>query len=325
MPFRLSRCIVALGALLVAAPALGQAYPSRPIIVIVPYAPGGSVDAVARIVAMRMTEKIGQNVVIENVAGAGGVVGTQKASQAAPNGYTLLFSVESTMAIAKFVSPSIVQYDSQKDFQPITLIGTSPLVLVGKKSLAADTTDDLLKLMRANPGKLNYATSGIGTSLHVAGEMINIEGKVKMVHVPYRVGAQMVTDLMGNQIDLAMLPLVMALPNYRNGNIKAFGTTEPTRSPVAPDIPSLTEHPDLKGVNVTVWFGLFAPAKTDMAIVNRLHQAIAAALQEPDVRTKLSETGLRIVGNTPAEFTTFLAAEVEKFGTIVKAANIKAE
>jgi tripartite-type tricarboxylate transporter receptor subunit TctC len=131
----------------------------------------------------------------------------------------------------------------------------------------------------------------------------------------------MVTDLMGDQIDLAMLPLVMALPNYRNGNIKAFGTTEPTRSPVAPDIPSLTEHPDLRGVNVTVWFGFFAPAKTDMAIVTRLHEAI----QEPDVRAKLTETGLRVMGSNPAEFTAFLAREVEKFGTIVRAANIKAE
>ena len=235
---------------------------------------------------------------IENVAGAGGIVGTQRAARATPDGYTLLFSVESTMAIAKLVQPSTVQYDSQKDFLPISLIGTSPLVLAGKKSIAADTTDELIKLLRANPGKFSYATSGTGTSLHVAGEMINIEGKVSMVHVPYRVGAQMVTDLMGNQIDLAMLPLVMALPNYRSGNIKVFGTTEPTRSPVAPDLPSLTEHPDLKNVNVTVWFGLFAPAKTDPAIVERLHQAVAAALQEPDVRTKLADTGLRLVGNS---------------------------
>ena len=155
--------------------------------------------------------------------------------------------------------------------------------------------------------------------------MINIEGKVSMVHVPYRVGAQMVTDLMGNQIDLAMLPLVMALPNYRGGNIKVFGTTEPTRSPVAPDLPSLAEHPDLREVNVTVWFGLFAPAKTEPAIVDRLHQAVVDALQVPDVRTKLAETGLRLVGNTPTEFAAFLAKEIEKFSAIVKAANIKAE
>jgi tripartite-type tricarboxylate transporter receptor subunit TctC len=319
------RLVVALAASAVATAASGQTYPARPITLIVPYAAGGSVDAVARIVAPKLTERLGQGVVIENVAGAGGIVGTQRAARASPDGYTLLFSVESTMAIAKLVQPSTVQYDSQRDFQPISLVGTSPLVLAGKKELPANTTDELLKLLRANPGKYSYATSGTGTSLHVAGEMINMEGKVAIVHVPYRVGAQMVTDLIGNQIDLAMLPLVMALPNYRSGNIKVFGTTEPTRSPVAPDLPSLTEHPDLKGVNVTVWFGLFAPAKTDGAIVERLHQAVAAVLQEADVRAKLAETGLRIVGNSPAEFTAFLAQEIEKFAAIVKAANIKAE
>jgi tripartite-type tricarboxylate transporter receptor subunit TctC len=319
------RLAIALAALVVAGAAFAQTYPSRPITVIVPYAAGGSVDAVARIMAPRLGERLGQSVLIENVAGAGGIVGTQRAARAAPDGYTLLFSVESTMAIAKLVQPSTVQYDSQKDFSPISLIGTSPLVLAGKKTLPADTTDELIKLLRANPGKFNYATSGTGTSLHVAGEMINIEGKVSMVHVPYRVGAQMVTDLVGNQIDLAMLPLVMALPNFRSGNIKAFGTTEPSRSPVAPDLPSLTEHPDLKNVNVTVWFGLFAPAKTDAAIVTRLHQAVADALQVADVRAKLAETGLRLVGNSPSEFAEFLAKEIEKFTAIVKAANIKAE
>jgi len=318
--------VTALALLASAAPASAQQpYPSRPFTLIVPYAAGGSVDVVARVVANALGQKLKQNVIVENVAGAGGVTGTQRAARAEPDGYTLLFSVESTMAIAKLVQPATVQYDSQKDFQPISLIGTSPLVLAGKKALPAETTDELIKLLRANPGKFSYATSGTGTSLHVAGEMINMEGKVAIVHVPYRVGAQMVTDLIGNQIDLAMLPLVMALPNYRNGNIKVFGTTEPGRSPVAPDLPSLTEHPDLRNVNVTVWFGLFAPAKTDADIVARLHQAVAAALEDADVRTKLAETGLRIVGNSPAEFSAFLAQEIEKFSVIVKAANIKAE
>jgi tripartite-type tricarboxylate transporter receptor subunit TctC len=320
-----SRFAFALIASVLGSAAHGQTYPSRPITVIVPYAAGGSVDAVARIIAPPLSERLGQNLMIENVAGAGGVVGTQRAARAAPDGYTLLLSVESTMAVAKLVQPSTVQYDSQKDFLPISLIGTSPLVLAGKKALAADNTEELIRLLRANPGKFSYATSGTGTSLHVAGEMINIEGRVAMVHVPYRVGAQMVTDLVGNQIDLAMLPLVMALPNYRSGNIKVFGTTEPARSPVAPDLPSLAEHPDLRNVNITVWFGLFAPANTDPAIIERLHRAIVASLQVADVRTKLAETGLRLVGNSPAEFTAFLAQEIEKFSRVVKAANIKAE
>ncbi len=310
---------------LAAGPLSAQSYPSRYVTLIVPYAPGGSVDAVARVVAAKVGDKLGQSLLVDNVAGAGGIVGTQKASTAAPNGYTLLFSVESTMAIAKLVSPNTVQYDSQKDFVPITLIGTSPLVLAGKKSLPANNIAELMTLLRDSPGQYNYATSGVGTSLHVAGEMINQQGHVSMVHVPYRIGSQMVTDLVGDQIDLALLPLVMALPNYQSGSIKAFGVTEPTRSPVAPDIPSLAEYPDLKDVDVTVWFGLFAPAKTDPVVVARLHDAAVAALQDPEMRGKLTEMGLRIVGNTPAEFSAFLSDEINKFAAVVKTANIRAE
>ncbi|MBI3513761.1 MAG: tripartite tricarboxylate transporter substrate binding protein [Proteobacteria bacterium] len=317
--------LVVLGLLSVIQPAAAQTYPARHIALIVPYASGGSVDAVARMVAQRLGERLGQSVIIDNVAGAGGVIGTQKAANAAPTGYTLLLSVESTMAIAKLVSPSIVHYDSQKDFVPITLIGTSPLVLVGKNSLPAANIVELMTLLRAEPGKLSYASSGVGTSLHVAGEMINQQGRVSMTHVPYKVGAQIVTDLVGNHVDLALLPLVMALQNVRTGNIKAFGVTEPTRSPAAPEIPSLTDYPDLKGVDMTVWFGTFAPAKTDPAIVARLHDATVASLQEPELKAKLGEMGLRIVGSGPTEFAAFLAAEIAKFTAVVRAADIKAE
>src|SRR6516162_283247 len=276
--------VTALALLASAAPASAQQpYPSRPITLIVPYAAGGSVDVVARVVANALGQKLNQNVIVENVAGAGGVTGTQRAVRADPDGYTLLFSVESTMAIAKLVQPHVVQYDSQKDFAPISLIGTSPLVLVGKKDLPASTIAELMVLLRANPGKYSYASSGVGTSLQVAGEMINIEGNVRMVHVPYRVGSQIVTDLMGNQIDLAVLPLVMALPSYRNGNIKIFGITEPERSALAPDLPSLAEQPELKNVSMTVWYGVFTPAKVDPAIIDRIYQALVEALREPEL------------------------------------------
>jgi tripartite-type tricarboxylate transporter receptor subunit TctC len=323
---RILSWVTALALLAGAAPASAQQpYPSRPITLIVPYAAGGSVDVVARVVANALGQKLSQNVVVENVAGVGGVTGTQRAARAELDGYTLLFSVESTMAIAKLVQPHVVQYDSQKDFAPISLIGTSPLVLVGKKDLPASTIAELMVLLRANPGKYSYASSGVGTSLQVAGEMINIEGKVQMVHVPYRVGSQIVTDLMGNQIDLAVLPLVMALPSYRNGNIKIFGITEPERSALAPDLPSLAEQPELKNVSMTVWYGLFAPAKVDPAIIDRIYHALAAALREPELQAKLADVNLRVVGSSPAEFAKFLADEITKFAAVVKAANIKAE
>jgi tripartite-type tricarboxylate transporter receptor subunit TctC len=305
--------------------AFADTYPSRPITLIVPYGAGGSVDVVARVVAAKLGDRLGQQVVIENVAGAGGVTGTQRAARAEPDGYTLLFSVESTMAIAKLVQPSVVQYDSLKDFRPITMIGASPLVLVGKKELPANNIAELMVLLRANPGKYSFASSGVGTSLQLAGEMINMEGHVQMVHVPYRVGAQMVTDLIGSQIDLAVLPLVMALPNYRSGNIKVFGITEAQRSELAPDLPSLGDQPDLKNVNMTVWFGLFAPAGVDTAIVNRIYQEVVASLKDPEMQKRLFDVNLRVVGSSPDEFAAFLAKEIEKFSVIVKAANIKAE
>jgi tripartite-type tricarboxylate transporter receptor subunit TctC len=317
--------IIIMATALSASSGFGQAYPSRPITLIVPYAPGGSVDAVARVIATRLGDRLGQSVVVENVAGAGGVTGTQRAARAEPDGYTLLFSVESAMVIAKLVQPSVVQYDGQKDFQPITMIGSAPLVLVGKNALPAKSLAELVTLLRANPGKYSYATSGVGTSLHLAGEMINLEGGVRMQHVPYRVGAQIITDMMGNHVDLAVLPLVMALPAHRAGNVRIFAITEPKRSPLAPELPSIAEQPELKNVNITVWFGLFAPARVPVAIAERLQQAVAAVIKEPDTRAKLDATNLLVAGSTPSEFAAFLAKEVEKYSAVVKAANIKAE
>jgi tripartite-type tricarboxylate transporter receptor subunit TctC len=318
--------IVAGTALAFSGSVLGENYPSRPVALIVPYAAGGGVDAVARVIAESLSERLGQRFVIENVTGAGGVIGTQRAARAQADGYTLLFAVENTMAVAKLVQPTVVQYDSQKDFQPISLIGTAPLVLAGKQDLPANNIAELMTLLKANPGKYSFASSGVGTSLHVLGEMINVEGKVKMVHVPYRAAPQIVTDLISNQIDLAILPLNLALPSYRNGSVKIFGTSERPRSLLAPDLPSLAEHPDLKGVNMTVWYGLFAPANIDSAIVARISGVLATVLRDATMRAKLADVHMvNAVGSTPAELVAFLAQEIETYSAIVKAANIKAE
>lgn len=308
-----------------AASAFAQAWPTRPVTMIVPYAAGGNVDAVARWVAPELSKRLGQQIVIENVAGAGGVIGTDRASRAAPDGYTLLLSVESTIVIAKMVSPSVVKYDGLKDFAPVAMLSTAPLVLVGRPTLQAGSMDELLKELRAQPGKLNYATSGVGTSLHVAGEMFNQRAKVSMTHIPYKVGAQIVTDLMGGQIDLAMLPIPLTSEQVRTGRVKAFGVTQPTRSAALPNVPSMDEHPDTKGVDVTVWFGVFAPARTDQAIVTRLHREITEVLKDATLRQRFAELGMETVGLGPAEFAKFLQAEQEKFGAIVRAGNIRTE
>lgn len=316
----------ALGALCAALPAAAQgSYPSKPVTLIVPYAAGGNVDAVARWVAPELAKRLGQQVVIENVAGAGGIIGTDRAARAPADGHTLLLSVESTIVIAKMVSPSTVKYDGLKDFAPVTLLSNAPLVLVGRPSLPANTLDELLQLLQREPGKLNYATSGIGTSLHVAGEMFNQIGGVQMTHVPYKVGAQIVTDLMGNQVDLAMLPIPLTSQQVKAGRVKAFGVTEGTRSAALPEVPSMAEHPKLKGVDVTVWFGIFAPAKTDPAIVVRLHRETAEVLKDEGLRQKFASIGMRTLGLGPEAFGSFLEGEQRKFGEIVRLRNIRAE
>jgi tripartite-type tricarboxylate transporter receptor subunit TctC len=183
-----------------------------------------------------------------------------------------------------------------------------------------------MALLRANPGKYSFASSGVGTSLHVLGEMINVQGNVKMVHVPYRAAPQIVTDLVGNQIELAILPLNLALPPYRNGTIKIFGISEQGRSPLAPDLPSLADDPSLRGVHMTVWYGLFAPAKVDHEIIERLSAALAATVHDPAMRSNLLEVQLvNPVGSTPAELAALLNQEIATYSSLVKAANIKVE
>jgi tripartite-type tricarboxylate transporter receptor subunit TctC len=315
------------GAIAAAVPrAFADGYPTHPITLIVPYAAGGGVDVVARALGDKLGEKLGQKVIILNITGAGGLIGTERAEEAAPDGYTLLFAVENTMAVAKLVQPKNVHYDAQKDFAPISLIGTAPLVLVGKNDLPANNIAELMKLLKANPGKYSFASSGVGTSLHVLGEMINVDGKVKMVHVPYSAAPQIVTDLMGNQIDLAILPLNLALPAYKTGALKIFGESEQKRSSLAPEMPSLAEEPDLSTVDMTVWYALFAPAKVDPAIIDQVSKATAEVLHDPEVKKKFAEVYLvNPIGGTPAELATFLGNEIEKFSVIVKAANIKTD
>ncbi|MSQ70728.1 MAG: tripartite tricarboxylate transporter substrate binding protein [Betaproteobacteria bacterium] len=320
----LSAAVLAVAALC-ASVAFAQSWPSRAVTLIVPYAPGGSVDAVARFVVPKLQERLAQTVVVDNVAGAGGVIGTQKAANASADGYTLLFSVESTMVIAKLVTPSTVKYDGLKDFAPISLVGTSPLVLVGKPDLPAKNAAELAQLLRSQPGKFNYATSGIGTSLHLGGELINQAARVNMVHVPYKVGAQIVTDVSGNQIELAVLPLVMVQQAVKAGRMRAYGVTDTARWPTAMDIPSLAEQQEFKGVDVLVWYGLFAPAKTDPAIVNRLAREMDAVLKDPEIARRMGDLALKPANLSPAQFGVFLQKEHDKFAAIVKSANIKAE
>ena len=301
-----------------------QAWPSaKPITLIVPFTPGGNVDFAGRVFATRLQERLKQNVIVENVAGAGGIVGVQRAIQAAPDGYTLLVGVDSPISIARFVTPSAVRYDSLRDLAPIGMLNAAPMIIVARPGLPADSFAELLKLARAQPGKLSYATSGVGTVLHLAMERVKTQTGIDVLHVPYKGGAPIITDLIGNQVDLAMLVTIATLAQVKSGKIKALGVTTAQRVASAPEIPALAESPELKGFDMVAWTGLFAPAKTPAAIVERLNRELNDALASPDVGGKFEEQGAVLRRFSPAEFAAFLRKEQAEYAEIVRAAGIK--
>ena len=304
--------------------AWAQSWPSaRPITLIVPFTPGGNVDFAGRVLATRLQERLKQNVIVENVAGAGGIVGVQRAVQATPDGYTLLIGVDSPISIARFVTPSAVRYDPQRDLAPIGMLNAAPMIIVGRPGLPANDFGELLRLARTQPGKLSYGTSGVGTVLHLAMERVKILAGIDILHVPYKGGAPIVTDLIGNQVDLAMLVTVATLPQVKSGKIKAFAVTTQQRVPKAPEIPTLTEFAELRGFDMVAWTGLFAPAKTPAAIVERLNAELNQALGSPEVGGKFEEQGAILRRFTPAEFADFLRKEQTDYAEIVRKAGIK--
>jgi tripartite-type tricarboxylate transporter receptor subunit TctC len=241
--------------------AFAQAWPTaRPITLLVGYPPGGSVDLVARLVAEPLAKRLGTTIVVENSAGAGGTIAAQKAVNAAPNGYTLLLGSGSEVSIARLFNPA-VKYDGQTDLTHIGLIGITPMVFVASSKTGVKTMDEAVARSKKEPGLLNFASSGVGTPLHVAGELINQKAGTTFNHVPYRGASQMVQDVLGGNIDYGVFVLSSALSHIQSGRMVALGVTTPTRSRAAPDIPALAESPALKGYDMNVWFGLFGPAR----------------------------------------------------------------
>lgn len=297
-------------------------WPAKPISLVVGYTAGGSVDLVARTIAPELGKRLGQSVVVDNLGGAGGTIGAAKVVKAEADGYTLLMGSGSEVSIARLTNPA-VRYDGEKDLAPVTFVGTQPMVLVGKAALAANNADELIALARAQPGKLSYASSGVGTPLNLAGELIKQQGKVSITHVPYKGAPAMATDLLGGQIDLAVMVLSSALPHIQAGKVKAYGVTETRRAAVAPNVPALAESAALKGVDMSVWFGLMAPANTPKAVVERLNTEMQAVLAMPEVRRKLAEAGVEVTPGNPGEFAAFVKRETAKYRGIVQTANIQ--
>lgn len=314
-------CLLATGAAQAQAPLCG----GRPVTVVVPFAAGGGVDATARLVVPKVAEGLKQSLVIENVAGAAGTIGTQKVARAAPDGCTLLFAVASPLNVAPLVAPAAVRYDSFKDFTPLSTVAVGPFVLVGKPGLPANTAADLVKLVRSQPGKLNFGTDGVGTSLHVTAELLKQRAGLDMVHVPYKSGPQVLTDVAGGQVDLAVLPLTLAQPFIRDGKVRAYGVTSAARWPGLPEVPALAETPEFKGVDVESWLGLLAPANLPAPMASALLQAIDAATRDPEIARRLGDIANKPLAIQGPRFGEYLARERKLLQDVVSRAGIKTD
>ena len=317
----LRRTALACGMALLAAPAFAQdAYPSKPITIVVGYPPGGSTDLTGRTVATELSARLGVPVVIENIGGAGGAIGAQKVANAAPDGYTFLVGASNEIAINKLVTKK-VKYDV-KDFTAIGLIASQPLVLVASTGSGVKNLAEFTQKVSKNPGKFSYGSSGVGTSLHLAGEMVKEQGKLFMTHIPYRGVAPLTNDLLGNNLEYGVFVLSSGLPHIKSGKVIALGTTEAKRSPITPDIPALAESPQYKNVDIGVWFALLAPAHLPKPVFDKLKKALNDSLESPDFKKKMEATGSTVAATT-VNTDQYLAAEVAKYKKIVEFAKIE--
>lgn len=303
--------------LLASAPASAQAaYPSRPITIVVPFSAGGTTDILARVVGQALSTELGQPVLIDNRAGAGGNIGGALVAKAAGDGYTLFMGTVGTQAINVSLYKKM-PFDPIKDLAPLTRVANVPNLLVAHPSQPFKNVKELIAYARANPGKLNYASSGNGSSIHLSGELFKDMVKVEMEHVPYRGSAPAMTDLLGNQIAIMFDNMPSAIQHVRSGKLRPLGVTTAKRSPELPDVPTIAEA-GVPGYEATSWFGLLAPASTPPALVTRLNTAIVKVLAQPAVRKKIEEQGAEVVSETPAQFAAFIKAESVKWSKVVR-------
>ena len=303
--------------------ATAQNYPLRPVRLIVGFAPGGPSDLVARVLGDKLSETLGKPVVVENVSGAAGNIAADRVAKAAPDGYTLLL----TASAAIVVNPSLYQklpFDPLKDFAPITEVAYAPNILLVHNDLPVRNVQELVALARSQPGKLTFASGGVGTSNHLSGELFKSMARIDIQHVPYRGVTQAVPDLLVGRITMAFVATPVALPLVRDGQLRALAVTSLKRASAALELPTMAES-GLPGFNSTVWYGLMAPAGTSVAIVDTIHRETIRNLALPDLRRKLDDLGTEIIGNTPAEFAAVIKSEISQWAKVIKEAGIKPE
>jgi tripartite-type tricarboxylate transporter receptor subunit TctC len=318
-------CGAMLAALVVAAPPLAaQTYPSRTVTIVVPYSPGGGHDAMARMVAERLSARLGQTVIVENKAGANGMIGAEQVARAAPDGHTILFASPAEIVIAPSAYKSM-RYDPMKDLAPVTLAGITPLVIVANPSVGVKTLPELIAHAKRQPGKLAFGTAGNASSQHLAGEWLNNLAGIDLQHVPYKGAGPATTDVLGGQIPFAIVGMAPVLPHIKAGKLVPVAVTTRQRVMWARDVATVAETPGMAGFEVSHWMGILVPAQTPPDIVARLQSEIAGVLKTPEMRERLANLGVDPVGNTSAEFRDYLAAEKERFAKMYKLTGLTPE
>ena len=310
------------GASLLPATARAQSFPSRSIKIVVPHAPGGNSDAFGRILAQRLSERIGQPVVVENRTGAGGTIACASVARSAPDGYTIVVADTGTHAIAPQLYGSRLQYDVFRDFTPISLAASFPTVLLVHPSVPARTPQEFVALVKSQPGKLTYSSAGTGNGSHLAQDVFRYAaGGLDMIHVPYKGGSLALNDVVSGQISMMFSSQLQAQPFTSSGRLRMIGVTTARRSPATPDVPTLSES-GVPGYDIAGWYGLAAPGATPPAIIDKLQQEIAKILKMPDVKEKLAQDGSEAVGSTPAQFKEHIRTEVDKWRALIQTAGI---
>jgi putative tricarboxylic transport membrane protein len=296
-------------------------FPSHPIRLIVPYAAGGAADAVARIIAKRVGETIGQPIVTENRGGAGSIIGTEFVHKSSPDGYTLLLGQSGPISI----NPAIYRnlpYDPLKDFAPISMTTSYPYIMVVSATLGVKTLQEFVALAKRKPGALNYGTAGVGASNHLVTELFDSKAGIKMTHIPYRGTAPAVADLIAGQVQVVFADPVSALPHVKAGTLLALAVTSKERSPIVPDVPTIAES-GYPGFDAIAWHGILAPANTPQAVINRLHEEITSALKDPGSKALLEAQAMQIVGNSPEAFASFIRQDIATWKEVADQAGIE--
>jgi tripartite-type tricarboxylate transporter receptor subunit TctC len=299
-----------------------QTYPTKTVRIIVGLAPGGTTDVFTRTLAQKLTEAWGQTVIVENRPGASGMIGAEAVAKAAPDGYTLLVSPQTSLAVAPALYGK-APYDTAKDFAPVSLLGSTPLVMIVHPSFPAKTFADFVALAKKGT-PLTYGSGGVGSSPHMTGELISAALGVKMNHVPYKGENPAIADTMGGQIPIMFGNLPVALPHVRSGKVLALATTTAKRSPLAPEIPTMSEG-GIKDFEMATWYGMLAPAGTPPELVQKIQRDSARVLSDTQTRERLTQMGVDLILNTPEEFRTYLNAEIARYTRIIKSAGLKAE